>query len=103
MTTLLKVCKKVVADAIDLEGYQEGRTLKNVVFSEIHICTWLNGYACEQYLRGLPSVCSIPFTDYDILSLLSEQGIFRKSDSAKSKLIDEYWATCGYALYLLVR
>lgn len=61
--------------------------------------------ACQvkDYLQGLPSVCTVPFWNDEILELLAAQGISRKSEAAKDKLIEDYWLACGYQLWKLVK
>jgi len=101
MPTILEVAKQVVEGAIDLSEYDE-QTIGDVFmleyshhgFSQVTCCEWL---------RGLPAACTIPFSDYEILKLLSEHGIVRKSDRTKGTLIDEYWCACGYALFQLIK
>ena len=51
-------------------------------------------HGIEQWLRGLPSICSIPFSNYDIWQFLTDNGTTRTdhvSDDNKSRQIDRYW------------
>lgn len=102
MTTLNQVCKAIVTDAIDHDYLLECGSLSNVYRSEYGY-KGVSPKACMDYLQGLPSVCTVPFWNGEILELLAAQGISRKSEAAQAKLIDDYWYACGNALYNLVK
>lgn len=101
MTTLLQACKEIVKNSID-HDYLECDSL-DIVYACEYGYNGVNQLACTEYLRGLPSVCTVPFNNYDILQLLSAKGITRKTEQGQQKLIDDYWATCGYAFYQLIK
>lgn len=101
MTTLLQACKQIVKNSIDLEC-AEGQSLEEVYLSEYGY-NGVSQKACTNYLQGLPSVCTVPFSNFDILQLLATKGIVRKTDNAKIKLVEDYWATCGHAFYQLIK
>ena len=103
MTTILQVCKQVVADAIDHDYLHEYGSLSAVYNREYGSYNGLSTKACRDYLQGLPSVCTVPFYNGEILELLAKHGITRKSESAQAKLIDDYWLNCGHALYMMAR
>ena len=103
MTTILQVCKQVVADAIDQDYLQEYGSLSAVYNSEYGSYNGLSTKACRDYLQGLPSVCTVPFYNGEILELLAKCGITRKSEAAQVKLIDDYWLNCGHAFYMMTR
>lgn len=102
MTTLLQACKEIVNNSVDGE-YEPDQTMADIYQAQYGNWADDNPSACTEYLRGLPSVCTVPFSNYDILQLLAAKGITRKSDNAQQKLIDDYWATCGYAFYQLIK
>lgn len=102
MTTINQACKAIVADAIDWD-YLSGETIAFVYNTEFGSYNGTTPKACTSYLQGLPSVCTVPFYNGEILELLEAQGITRKSESAKDKLIEDYWNACGYAFYKLVK
>lgn len=102
MTTLAQICKAIVTDAIDQDYLLECGSLSNVYQSEYGY-NGVSPKACMDYLQGLPSVCTVPFYNGEILELLAAQGISRKSDAAKEKLINDYWYACGNALYSMIR
>ena len=103
MTTILQACKQIVKDSIDHDYLLEcGETLSDVYKSEYGY-NGVSSKACMNYLQGLPSVCTVPFYNSEILELLAKYGITRKSESAQSKLIDDYWLNCGHAFYMMAR
>jgi len=100
MTTLLQACKEIVKNSINYDGYEKG-TIKDIYYVE-YGHNGINQKACESYLRGLPSVCTVPFADYEILEVLKSKGVSRKGVNAQDRLIDDYWEACGYAFYKLL-
>ena len=103
MTTILQACKQIVKDSIDLDYLQEYGSISAVYNNEYGNHNGLSTKACRDYLQGLPSVCTVPFYNGEILELLAKHGITRKSESAQSKLIDDYWLNCGHAFYMMAR
>jgi len=101
MTTINQVAQQVVKDSIDWE-YIAGTNLKEVYSTE-YGHNGLTPKSCADYLAGLPSVCTVPFMNHDILQLLEQNGITRRTESAQSRLIDEYWKAVGHQFYRLVR
>jgi hypothetical protein len=101
MTTLLQVCKQIVKDSIDQE-YLGNQTLREVYMSEYGY-RGINQTACKDYLQGLPSVCTVPFTNHDLLFIAEKHGLCPKRIDAQYKLIDDYWEACGYAFYQLIK
>ena len=102
MATILEVAKQVVESSIDLSEYEE-QTIGDVFRSEYGQYRGFNQGMCCDWLRGLPTACSVPFCDSDILALLARHGIIRKSESAQIKLVDKYWQACGHALFQLIK
>ena len=103
MTTILQVCKQIVTGAIDHDYLHEQGDLSTVYNSEYGHTGLASWRTCRDYLQGLPTVCTVPFYNGEILELLAKHGITRKSDAAQGKLIDDYWANCGHAFYLMVK
>ena len=103
--TLAQACKAIVTDAID-HDYLAGceATLKEVYMSE-YGCgrMYTNRTTCMSYLQGLPSVCTVPFYNGEILELLAAQGLSRKTEAGKERLIEAYWNECGYQFWKLVK
>lgn len=102
MTTLAQACKAIVTDAIDHDYLLECGNLSNLYQAEYGY-NGVSPKACKDYLQGLPSVCTVPFWNDEILELLAKAGITRKSEAAKEKLIDAYWLACGNAFYNLIK
>lgn len=111
MTTLAQACKAIVTGAIDhnylleceTKGHDLGSRLHSVYWAEYGNYSGTSPKACKDYLQGLPSVCTVPFWNNEILELLAAQGISRKSEAAKDKLIEDYWLACGYQFWKLVK
>ena len=102
--TLAQACKAIVKDAIDHDYLLEcNQTVKEVYLTEFGSYNGTTPKACTSYLQGLPSVCTVPFWNGEILELLAAQGISRKSEAAKDKLIEDYWLACGYQFWKLVK
>ena len=105
MTTLAQACKAIVTDAIDHDYIAAApcRWLAAVYQSEYGSYNGTSPKACKDYLQGLPSVCTVPFWNDEILELLEAQGIARKSEAAKDRLIEAYWVECGYQFYKMIK
>jgi hypothetical protein len=103
MTTLAQAVKVIVQNSIDQDYLDECGTLAEVYQVEYGNYNGTNPKACMSYLQGLPSVCTIPFYNAEILELLAAQGISRKSEEAQGNLIDKYWQEAGYQFYMLVK
>lgn len=104
MTTIGQVADKIVKDRLDLDYVKEcGKTtVGEVYFSEFGY-NGLTDTMCKDYLQGLPSLCTVPFHNNEILEILKENGIERRSESAQYVLIDKYWQACGAALHKYIR
>ncbi|MNR06663.1 hypothetical protein D3C85_1227440 [compost metagenome] len=103
MTSMSQVVKAVVLANIDHDYITEcGGTLEAVYNSEYGY-NGLTSKACKDYLQGLPSVCTIPFSNFEILELLKAQGIERKTEKAKDTLIQKYWEQAGQEFYRMVK
>ena len=107
MTTLAQACKAVVKECIS-EECKMGQVVELMSIARCYSSEYgnYNGTspkACKDYLQGLPSVCTVPFYNGEILELLAAQGISRKSEAAKDKLIEDYWLACGYQFWKLVK
>ena len=104
MTTVNEVAIEVVKQAIDLDYVKEcGFKTVGETFQKEYGHTGLSDKSCREYLQGLPSVCSVPFYNSDILNLLESKGISRVSSDAQFTLIEQYWTACGHQLHLLIQ
>lgn len=79
---------ELIYSCIDLTDYPEGSTLFSVIKSEKRT-THPDIFIVEDWLRGLPSACTIPFTDYEINQILETCGIAHWS-------VDDYWRWCAF-------
>lgn len=104
MVTMNQVCKQVVLDSISLEGY-DAEQFQNIaqVYQAEYGYNGLSNKACRDYLQGLPSACTVPFMNHDILTMLAENGISRETEATQQRLIDHYWLYCGMALHEIIR
>lgn len=103
MKTINQVAKAAVEECINHDYITEcGGSLKAVYMAEYGNWNGFTPNACKDYLQGLPSVCTVPFWNDEILELLAKESITRKTDDAQAKLIDDYWYACGNALYMLI-
>ncbi len=52
-----------------------------------------NYQAFAEWLQGLPTACSIPFRNYDILRLAEATGHLQENptDAQEQKILDNYW------------
>ena len=103
MTTLAQACKAIVTDAIDHDYLAECGTLASIYNAEYGSYNGTSQKACKDYLQGLPSVCTVPFYNGEILELLAAQGITRATEDGKDRLIEAYWNECGYQFYKMIR
>lgn len=53
-----------------------------------------------QYLKGLPSCISIPFSNYDIIELGKSWGLC-KNEKQEDRILQNYWSTCAIRLIQL--
>jgi hypothetical protein len=106
MTTLAQAVKVIVQNSIDQEFFG---SLPYTIPALREVYQAEYGYngtspkACMDYLQGLPSVCTIPFYNAEILELLAAQGISRKTEDGQAALIEKYWQEAGYQFYMLVK
>jgi len=104
MTTISQAVTKIVKSHIDEQYILDcGFTTLAQVYQAEYGYNGKSPKACMDYLQGLPSVCTIPFYNSEILEILEANGITRKSEQAKENLIDQYWATAGQVLYMMIK
>ncbi len=96
-----EVVRSIVIKSVDLSE-REGETLRQVYDSE-HGYNGLSPKACKDYLQGLPSVCTIPFYNFEILKILEQNGITRATEKGRYGLIDKYWTEAGNQFYKLIK
>lgn len=76
-----------IYSCIDLTEYPEGSTLKEIILTEKGVQV-LTDRVVEDWLRGLPTACTIPFMDHEIQILLDKSGNSHWT-------IDGYWRWCA--------
>lgn len=104
MATIGQVADKIVKENIDLDYVKEcGHTKVGQVYKAEYGYNGLTDTNCKDYLQGLPSVCTVPFYNNEILDILKENGIVGKSKKAQCTLIDKYWHACGAAFHKYIR
>lgn len=105
MTTINQVCKQIVTDAIDHEYLMEcGAVLSDVYMSEYGNWNGKTPGKCMDYLQGLPTVCTVPFDNYEILSILGDEiGVDFNDDDKCQEAIESYWLECGNAFYNMIK
>lgn len=61
--------------------------------------------ACEGYLRGLPSSCSVEFWNDEIIKMLKSWGVITETmrEATQYKKVDDYWKRLSFELLVLVR
>lgn len=88
----------------ELEFTQVCAMLKEIAQKEVsHYFTRHNqssAWAISEWLRGLPSVVTIPFTYYDIEILLRKNGTIQDNDNEVKieKALDNYWYHVGFII-----
>ena len=103
MTTISQVCKAIVTDSIDHDYLLECGSLSNVYQSEYGY-NGVSPKACKDYLQGLPSVCTVPFYNGEILEILKQHGIdVPQDEDSQSDMIDAYWLECGKQFWLIIK
>lgn len=109
MTTLAQAVTKIVEDSINQDYIDEcgnpgtGAATLRSIYDVEYSYNGCNPKACMDYLGGLPSVCTIPFANSEILGLLASQGITSKTEDGQWGLIEKYWQECGKAFYNLIK
>lgn len=60
--------------------------------------------ACQDYLMGLPSSCSVVYWNDEIIKMLKSWGVIKESmqEETQYKKVDEYWQRLGYELSKIV-
>jgi len=103
MTTLAQAVKVIVQNSIDQDYLDECGSLQEIYQAEYGNYNGTSRKACMDYLQGLPSVCTIPFYNAEILELLAAHGISRKTEDSQAALIEKYWQQAGYQFYMLIK
>lgn len=98
-----KFIKQYIIDCIDPEAYDEKaetdeeklkflyKTFKSE--KQWHIDQIGEGKAFEDWIRGLPTVFNIEWTNHDIIELAKKQGSLsaNPTDKEENKILENYW------------
>ena len=104
MNKVQKAIKQIIIANVDLSAY-EGTGLDNLrqVYDAEFGYNGLTPQACTNYLQGLPSVCTIPFYNGEILEIMKEAGEERATEKGQDGLIAKYWKEAGNQFYHLIK
>ena len=104
--------EQIIIDSIDLKPfdlsndsylYDKVKTTFNIFKREYLHANNANRPIEEvfsEYLRGLPSVLSVPYMNYDILELAKKEGLIIK-EYDEDKFLEEYWVKLAKAFFTL--
>lgn len=103
MTTFAKIIKSIVVENIDKDYIKECgfERLGQVYHAEFGNYRGISQQACKDYLQGLPSVCTIPFYNGEILETLKAKGWDIDRWEAHD-LIERYWLQAGGELMKII-
>ncbi len=96
--------ENIIVDSIDFEGYEVDtpNTIKEKIdlvysifrkeFVHKNNEHELDVYNLAEWLRGLPSVMTVPFWNHDILEKAKEYGYNFSNDWAEDIFLEMYWS-----------
>ena len=107
--------ENTIIDSIDFDGYDLNndmylydkiKTLYNIFKSEyVHNNNKHLGEVIlfKEWLQGLPSSCSVPFYNYDILTNGKKAGLINESASEAREdiFLEKYWLNLSLAFFTL--
>jgi len=92
-----------ILDAIDNDGYNDQQLLTEREKLEFLLDTYRSEYgwyeerynvnifnAIKEWLQGLPTACSLPYTYCDIIALAKQAGTYKETN--EDKILNNYWA-----------
>jgi hypothetical protein len=96
--------KQAVASLVSMNdlaelGYDSGDTLYTIYMKEYGDFSGLTQTAVTEWVKGLPSVLSFPFDNFDILQELSNLG----HRSVYNNKIEDYWLNVGYEAFKQIK
>jgi len=103
--------RKMVLDCVDLEGHPKDATLESTLLSEYGHEVQRIGIlkALSEWLRGLPSACTVPFmycdirTTFEALETKGSTSFEDLTEDTQELLFNEYWNLCAYILFAEMR
>jgi len=60
--------------------------------------TWSTAHHIGDWLRGLPSCCTVAYWNDEIVKIGQSWGIPLRTDSVQEKFADQWWTICGQRL-----
>lgn len=60
--------------------------------------TWSTAHHIGDWLRGLPSCCTVAYWNDEIVKIGQSWGIPLRTDTAQENFADRWWTTCGQRL-----
>lgn len=104
MKAFQTIAKEIVLASIDMDYVKEcGHTTVAQVYQSEYGYNGVSAKACKDYLQGLPSVCSVPFWNDEILEKLRNEGWIPEKAGCESLLIDRYWNVVGNQFCKLIQ
>lgn len=98
------IVKEIVTTSISMEYVQEcGFTKVSEVYQSEYGYNGLSRKSCTDYLQGLPSVCTVPFANHEILEKLAAEGWFCENIEDEAKLIERYWDSVGNQFFKIIQ
>lgn len=104
MNKVQKAIKQLILANVDRSGY-EGTCLNTLreIYDREYGWRGCSPQACMDYLQGLPSVCTIPFYNGEILEFMASIGETRTTERGQEGLIEKYWKEAGNQFYQLIK
>jgi len=114
-TNFKTMYENIIIDNIDFDGYgiDNDGYLYDKIITVYNIFKSEYGHAVKQYgnetkafeewLRGLPTVLSVPYYTHDILNIGYINGLIKAdaTDEEEDKFLNEYWGKLANAFFTL--
>ncbi len=97
-----KILKDILLTNIDLSEDDKPDTVEElykVYCSEYGWQGVATTYTCKMWLMGLPTACTVPFYNSEIIEIGKKIGLDLSSDNKCHKWCDSYWERMGNTLY----
>lgn len=107
--------EQTIIDNIDFDGYDSEKFKDYPLYNKIQEVYSIfkkeyihdnNKFMNEQilfkeWLQGLPSVLTVPFYNYDIITNAKESGFAFETEYQQTRFIDAYWSRLANAFFTL--
>ena len=113
MKNTLTFYEQIILDNIDLEAYEikvennfdKVNKAYKIFLSEYgHVLNRMSEErAFEEYLRGLPSILTVPFYNYEILNMAYAHNLLpaNASEDFEDNFLNRYWGRLAVAFFTL--